>query len=128
MKNIPIESEPKRNNRFIVEFVGTTIESWTVTKTKRPTYNLDGGWEDLKFELLDPIGPSTSKAIFNDIIKKDKKNCVVKIFMLDPTGVVVETWTLYGDYISIDFGKIDYSINDISTIIIIFNIKRCKLD
>jgi hypothetical protein len=127
MKNKTIGAEPKKDNRFIVEFKGTTIEPWTVTKADRPTYTLDTGWDDMSFELIDLIGPSTSKKIFDEIVEKNMRDCSISLRMLDPVGETVETWTLSGDYISVDFGAGDYGKDEISKIKINFKIKNCML-
>jgi len=126
-KNDPIGLEPKRENRFIVEFVGTEIEAYSLCKTQRPVYNLEGGWEDMTFELLDLIGPSTSKQVYDGIIAKSKKDCDVIIKMLDPTGVEVEKWFIIGDYTSVDFGVLDYSSDALSKIKITLKVKKCML-
>jgi len=128
MKNKTIGAEPKKDNRFVVEFAGTTIEPWTVTKADRPTYTLDTGWEDMSFELIDLIGPSTSKKVFDEIVGKDMKDCTIVLKMLDPVGVTVETWKLTGDYKSVDFGAGDYGKDEISRIKIKFGINRCYLE
>ena len=88
--NHSIGLEPKKENRFIVEFVGTEIEPYSVQKAQRPVYNAEGGWEDMTFELLDLIGPSTSLKVYEGIISKNKKDCNILIKMLDPVGVEVE--------------------------------------
>lgn len=128
MKNKTIGAEPKKDNRFVVEFAGTTIELWTVTKADRPTYTLEGGWDDISFELIDLISPSTSKKVFDEIIGKDMRDCTIFLKMLDPTGVTVETWKLVGDYLSVDFGAGDYYKDEISKINIKFRINRCYLE
>jgi hypothetical protein len=127
MKNKTIGAEPKKDNRFIVEFKGTTIEPWTVTKSDRPTYTLDTGWDDMSFELIDLIGPSTSKKVFDEIVEKNMRNCSISLRMLDPVGETVETWMLYGDYIRVDFGAGDYGKDEISKIKIDFKISKCVL-
>jgi len=127
MKNKAISAEPKKDNRFVVEFAGTSIEPWTVTKADRPTYTLNEGWEDLKFELIDIIGPSTSRKVFEDIIGKDMKGCNIFMKMLDPVGEEIEKWSLTGDYVKIDFGAGDYAKDEISKIKITFKIISCTL-
>ena len=127
MKNKTIGAEPKKDNRFIVEFAGTTIDPWTVTKADRPTYILSEGWEDISFELIDIIGPSTSRKVFDDIVSKDMRDCSIIIKMLDPVGEEIEKWSLRGDYIKVDFGAGDYAKDEISKIKITFKIKNCVL-
>jgi hypothetical protein len=127
MKNKTIGAEPKKDNRFVVEFNGTTIEPWTVTKADRPTYTLDNGWDNISFELIDLIGPSTSKKVFDEIVEKNMRDCSISLRMLDPVGETVETWMLSGDYISVDFGAGDYGKNEISKIKIDFKINKCML-
>ncbi len=122
-----VELEPKRPNRFIVELVGTNLDSWAITEASRPTYTLEGGWEDIKIKVLDPIGPSSSMSIYSGIIEKGLRNRDIKIKLLDPTGVVVETWEISGNYKSVDFGRLDYGKDEFIGIILIFEIKTCKL-
>ena len=123
-----IQLEPKRPNRFIVELVGTDLDSWAINETSRPIYTLDGGWEDITMEIMDPIGPSSSMAIYEGIIKKGLRNRDIKIKLLDPTGAEIEIWAISGDYKVIDFGTLSYSSDDLVTIKIVFKIKSCRLE
>lgn len=123
-----IQIEPKRPNRFIVELIGTNLESWAINKISRPVYTIDKGWEDITIEILDPIGPSSSRAIYDGIIGKGLRNRELKIKLLESTGAEIEVWKIGGDYNNIDFGKLDYSVDDILNIKIVFNIKSCMLE
>jgi hypothetical protein len=50
----------------------------------------------------------------------------IELEMLDPTGVVVEKWILQGTFITnLDFGELDYSRDEISTITCNLRMDRC---
>jgi hypothetical protein len=125
--NKKIHPEPKKNNRFIVNLLGTEIEPWTVQKADRPTYSLENGWENMEIELVDIISPSTSKRVYDGIISKDMENRLITMKMLDPVGVEIEKWNLTVDYLKVDFGKGDYAKDEVSKIKIVFSIKNCIL-
>jgi hypothetical protein len=122
-----IELEPKRPNRFIVELIGTDVQSWAIYEARRPVYTLEDGWQDIEIELLDPIGPSTSQAIYNGIINKGLRNREIQIKLLDPTGIEVEKWEIKGDYKVINFGELSYSSDELMKIKITFKVLSCKL-
>lgn len=84
-KPVPMEQEPKRNNRFVVEFpTEFGIESFLVQSVTRPkltisqveipymntSYNIAGkhSWEDFTITLIDVIGPSTTQGVMNMIM------------------------------------------------------------
>ena len=124
--------EPKRQNRFIIEFPKEFgIQEWLVNVASRPKYKLgmyglNGRWEDMTITFKDPIGPSSTKSLYNLIMVVEELKKVTlpslplfiyKILMLDPTGVVVETWDIaVQDIISVEFGQdLDYSSDEMQT-------------
>ena len=61
---IPKPWEPKKNNRFLVNFTeGFGIEVWTINSISKPKY-IDGKWGNMLITFRDPIGPSVSEALF----------------------------------------------------------------
>ncbi len=131
-KAFHIDYEIKKNNKFVVEFDDSEIKQWVVKKVKRPAYNFDTwSWDDIEFELNDPIGPSASRMVFNGLIynknHKTKNTSKITINMFDPIGEIIESWVLEGKYISVEFSDLDYLDNEQSTIKINFKIISCKL-
>jgi len=134
--------EPKRTHRYSVEF--PELRPFVVQKIDKPKIN-GGKWGDMEMELLDPIGPSTSQIVFgltnpkNYEIKFDKRSLFEKILRkplftfkvkgLDPTGHVVEEWTIAVKRIkSIDFGTYDYAMDGISKIHLVIVPQYCTLN
>lgn len=140
--NMPINYEPKKQNRFIFSFPSNMgIQSWFVVSSKRPTITIDEveipflntstwvagrfRWDAIDITLRDPIGPSASQAIMEWVrlhaesvtgrmgyAAGYKKN--VTLEMLDPTGVVIERWKLVNTMLtSSDFGTLDYNSGDL---------------
>lgn len=94
-KPVPLEGEPKRNNRFIVEFpTELGIESFLVQSVTRPkikinsvevpymntTFNVSGKyvWENIEIAFIDVFGPNTTQQIMNMVLhcKKQKANFI----------------------------------------------------
>lgn len=162
---VPIEQEPKRNNRFVVEFPEEFgIESYVVQSITRPklninqveipymntTYNTPGKyfWEDFEITFIDIIGPSTTRGIMNMIAycQKQKayflkrelegeeslKSKVLFTFQLkslNPVGEEIEQWTIeVQELMYVDFGRNDYSDDNMQTIIIKLKPGKCILN
>jgi len=154
---VPIEQEPKRKNRFVLEFpTELGIESYLVQTSGKPSLNINkteipymntstfvagrSVWQTLEVKFIDVIGPSTTQKImewvrlhFESATGRMgyaigyKKNLVLKA--LDPTGVEVEKWTLIGCQIeSAAFDDYDYGADDVSTVTITIQPDRCILD
>jgi hypothetical protein len=52
----------------------------------------------------------------------------IDLEMLDPTGVVVEKWILYGTFLtSVDFGALGYSTDALADITASLRMDRCVL-
>lgn len=154
---VPIEQEPKRKNRFVLEFpTELGIESFLVQTSGKPKLSINeveieymnssnwvagrAVWDAIDVSFIDVIGPSTTQKIMEWIrlhfepstgrmgyAVGYKKNLVLKA--LDPVGVEVEKWTLVGCMVTnADFDDYDYSADDISTVNITIRPDRCLLD
>ncbi len=124
---IPVLVEPKRKNRWTVNFPEHFgIEPFVFQKTQRPHVSIVPkkflgfkignrlDWGRITFEILDPIGPSTSDKLANIIENHINEEFDYTLEMLDPTGAVVEKWLISGCKIeAISFGALDYSNDDI---------------
>lgn len=106
--------EPKKYNRWLVtlpkEF---NISRWVIQATQRPTVIFETeNIKPIKLKFFDPLRPSTTQALWelytNHDLHQDGFDYTLE--MLDPTGVVVESWTIIGcKILEIDFGELDYS-------------------
>lgn len=130
----PTWCEPKKNNRFLVEFPEEfDIKSWSIEKINKPKYT-DDKWENIRVDFIDPIGPSTSQRLFEivNFLKKnnggDKNLFEVNIKSLDQKGVVVEEWVIYVEkVIAINFGDLEYSSYEIQKPFLILKPLYCIL-
>ena len=156
LMKMPIPYEPKRQNRFILRFPSSLgINEWFVESTSRPhimigateiqflnTSTYVAGrftWQTINVTFRDPIGPSASQALMEWVrlhaesvtgrmgyaagYKKD-----VDLEMLDPTGVVVEKWILYGTFLTdVNFNQLSYSQDALATITATLRMDRCVL-
>lgn len=103
--------EPKRKFRWILEF--NEIDSYLVQTAERPKY-VDGKPTGvITVSLYDPVIPNGAWAVMKWIEKGlketvEKDNLVIKL--LDPVGVVIETWIYKNVKLhAVDFGNLDYS-------------------
>jgi hypothetical protein len=157
LRGIPFEYEPKRVNRFFVEFPDELgIEVWKVQKIKRPSKKINSvpipfvnetnyvagkyTWDEMTITFLDPIGPSTSQQVMEWVrlhaesltgrmgyAAGYKKNLLLKA--LDPTGIEVEKWFLEQCMVTgVDFGDNDYTSDDLSNVVVTFQPWRCILN
>lgn len=157
IRGIPIDYEPKRENRFFAEFPDELgIEVWKIQTLKRPSLSINSveipfinetnyvagryRWETMDITFLDTIGPSTSQQLMEWVRLHAesltgrmgyscgyKKNILLKA--LDPTGVEVEKWTLEQCQITnIDFGNNDMSSDEIQNITLTIQPWRCILN
>ena len=156
LMKMPVPYEPKRVNRFIVRFPSSLgINEWYITSAARPSAKINSvaipflntstyvagrfEWEEIRVTFKDPIGPSASQALMEWFrlhaesvtgrmgyaagYKKD-----IELEMLDPTGVVVEKWILYGTFLSsVDFGSLGYSTDALADISASLRMDRCVL-
>ena len=122
------DHEPKRKNRFLVHFPDELgIAPWCVSKTQRPSVKIKEKkflgirmgvtteWEKISFEFIDPISPSVAEKLA-DLMENGLVDVFTyKLEMLDPTGVVVETWIIEDCEIeAISLGTLDYGLDDIA--------------
>lgn len=152
----PVEQEPKRKNRFWLEFpTELGIQSYNVQTSGKPKVTISAvempyqntsqfvsgryKFETIDIEFIDVVGPSTTQILYDylqigtefstGIMNYSigmKKNFVLKA--LDPAGVEVETWTLIGCIItSADFDSFDYGSDDVTKIKITVQPDRCLL-
>ena len=156
LMKMPIPYEPKRENRWILRFPSSLgINEWYVETTSRPKLTINSTeiqflntstyvagrftWGELPVTFRDPIGPSASQAVMEWIrlcaesvtgrmgyaagYKKD-----IDLEMLDPTGVVVEKWILYGTFLTdVNFGALSYSQDALADITASLRMDRCVL-
>lgn len=157
LRPVPIDLEPKRKNRWYIEFpVDLDIAEWAVQTAGRPkmevgeteidfmntkTYIAGKAiWQPIDIEFIDVIGPSTGQKIMDWIRQciefstgrmgyavSYKKNLVLK--MLDPAGQTVEKWTLEGAFITnADFGDLDMADDGLATIRVTIRFDRAIMN
>jgi hypothetical protein len=154
---IPINFEPKRNNRFYLEFpTEIGIEVWKVSEVTRPSMEINSTeipymnesnyvagrykWNEIDITLLDPIAPSTSTQVMEWVRLHAesltgrmgyaigyKKDLILKA--LDPTGVEIEKWLLEQCMITkVDFGSNKQDDDELQTVKITVQPYRCILN
>lgn len=106
--------EPKKQNRFLVQFPEELgkIHGFCVSSISRPTWSPKNGWGEFKIKMHDLIAPSISKQVFEAIenYKSLDDKCIeFSVQVLDPTGVIIDSWTINGEISFIDFGEMNYS-------------------
>jgi hypothetical protein len=156
LMKMPIPYEPKRQNRFIVRFPSSLgINEWFVETAARPSIKIASvpipflntetyvagkfAWDPISVKFRDPIGPSAAQALMEWVrlhaesvtgrmgyaagYKKD-----IDLEMLDPTGVVVEKWILYGTFLTdVNFGQLSYGSDTLADITASLRMDRCVL-
>jgi len=156
LMKMPLPYEPKRQNRFILRFPSSLgINEWFVESTVRPHIQIKDveipflntstfvagrfNWQSMQVVFRDPIGPSAAQALMEWVrlhaesvtgrmgyaagYKKD-----IDLEMLDPTGVVVEKWILYGTFLTdVNFNTLNYSQDGLATINATLRPDRCVL-
>ena len=156
LMKMPIPYEPKRQNRFILRFPSSLgINEWFVETAARPHITIAAteipflntstyvagrfNWQTINVTFRDPIGPSAAQALMEWVrlhaesvtgrmgyaagYKKD-----IDLEMLDPTGVVVEKWIMYGTFLTdVNFNALSYSQDALATISATLRMDRCVL-
>jgi len=153
---VPVEQEPKRKNRFTLEFpTELGIDSYLVQTSGKPKIEINNveiqymntstfvagryKWGTLDIEFIDVIGPSTTQKVMEWVRLHAesatgrmgyaigyKKNLVLKA--LDPVGIEVEKWTMVGCFITnAEFDDYDYGADDLSKVKITIQPDRCLL-
>lgn len=157
LRPVPVDIEPKRQNRWVVEFpADLEFAEWMVQTASRPTVNINeteipfmnvstyvagrSTWDTLGITFIDPIGPSATQKVIQWVRQciehstgrmgyatNYKKNFVLK--MLDPAGETVEKWLIEGAFItSANFGSLDYSADDLANVEITVRFDRAILE
>lgn len=156
LMKMPFPYEPKRKNRFILRFPSELgINEWFVETTSRPKITIKSTeipflntkryvagiyeWNTIGVTLRDPIGPSAAQAMMEWVrlhaesvtgrmgyaagYKKD-----IELEMLDPTGVVIEKWSLIQCFLTdVDFGSLGYSDDALAGITLTLRPDYCVL-
>ena len=156
LMKMPFPYEPKRKNRFILRFPSELgINEWFVETASRPKITIKSteipflntkryvagiyDWGEISVKLRDPIGPSAAQAMMEWVrlhaesvtgrmgyaagYKKD-----IELEMLDPTGVVIEKWSLIQCFLtSVDFGSVGYSDDALADITLNLRPDYCVL-
>ena len=104
-EKMPLPYEPKRNNRWLITFPSEYgIQQWWLASASRPSYQIKRYsifgktlwtkrvYDDLVLVFNDPIGPSASRAIYKMIEVNKPMDIILEL--LDPTGVVIEKWSI----------------------------------
>jgi hypothetical protein len=157
LRPVPIDIEPKRENRWVLEFpADLEFSEWMVQTASRPTVNVNpveipfmntstfvagrSTWGTIAVTFIDPIGPSATQKVIQWIRQciehstgrmgyatNYKKNIVLK--MLDPAGETVEKWLIEGAFISdANFGSLDYNSDSLAGVSITLRPDRCILE
>jgi hypothetical protein len=156
LMKMPFPYEPKKKNRFILRFPSELgINEWFVETTNRPKITIGSidipflntkryvagkyEWGTIGVTLRDPIGPSAAQAMMEWVrlhaesvtgrmgyaagYKKD-----IELEMLDPTGVVIEKWSLIQCFLTdVDFGSLGYSDDALANITLTLRPDYCVL-
>jgi hypothetical protein len=139
-KKLPFEEqglpyEPKRNNRFTIEFPeNINIPKYVLKSATKPHFN-GSWWSPIEIELYDPIGPSTSQVIHeliqyqsNDDLCDDEPFFQIHLNSLDPAGEVIEKWEIDVAYIDeVNFGELNYESATPTIIKMKLAIAKCVL-
>ena len=145
LMKMPVPYEPKRKNRFIMKFPSDLgIAEWIISSTARPSITINEveipflntktfvagqfQWETIDVTFRDPIAPSSSQALM-EWVRLHAESVTgrmgyaagykkkVDLFMLDPTGAIVENWELRGTFLTnVNFGDLDYSGDDLADV------------
>lgn len=131
LKSMPETYEPKKTNRWVVDFPEDfKIESWVVRNITPLRYDsVVRKWDDLIITLFDPIVKSTSKSLMDLIGRGDYHHFKLGLRMLDPTGSDVEVYEMKGCKIkTFDFGETDYEIGEPKMITLTIPFKSCSIN
>jgi hypothetical protein len=135
-----IGAEPRRENRFIVDFpFDFNIPSYAVQTITKPTLtfaNNEYCWENIEIELIDAIGPSATQGLMNMIeycqnydIARVENQPLFSFFLsdLDPTGVNIGTWIVdVKELVLVNFGKNNYLSDELQKCRVILKPYRCR--
>ena len=114
-----ISFEPMRQNRFIVEFSEELNIVPYVVKSINGLRYVDGQWQNIEIEFYSEVENDLNRTLFNLIDSADLVNNIsinFKIGQLDPTGILVDSWHIRGYITSVDWGRLDYGSNELSSV------------
>jgi hypothetical protein len=126
---VPIEYEPMRRNRFVVNFPDQMeIPTYLIGEIERPRvvvnsvdvgngYMIPGQhrWEPIIVKFVEIIGQNITNKLIDHYVGATIFD--LHIQMLDPTGVTVETWSLMGCVIiNLDHDPLTYNDNDVANL------------
>ena len=123
--------EPKRKNRFVVEFPESfKLAPYFVQEVQRPKYIVDKGWSNIVIKFVDTVTQPISEGFFDLIQNKLVENSFeIVIKLLDPVGDVIEKWIIGNcKIILLDFGDISYKEEDIIMPTLTIKPKYCYLE
>jgi hypothetical protein len=157
LMQMPVPYEPKRQNRFIMRWVDTSlgINEWYVESTSRPKITIKSTeipflntktyvagqfeWGEISVTFRDPIGPSAAQALM-EWVRLHAESVTgrmgyaagykkdINLEMLDPTGVVIEKWLLQNCFLTgVDFQSLDYGQDGLAKIQATLRPDRCIL-
>jgi hypothetical protein len=152
----PAPYEIKRKNRWLITFPASLgIQQWWLMSASRPKITQNEvelpflntstwvlgrfTWDAIDVVFRDPIGPSAAQAIM-EWVRLGSESITgrqgyasgykqsVQLEMLDPTGVVVESWLLDGTMITnVGFGDLSMSDDGVAEITATLRADRCIL-
>jgi len=145
LMKMPLPYEPKKKNRWLITFPSDLgIQQWWLSTASRPSITQNEveiqflntstwvlgrfTWETIDVVFRDPIGPSATQAIM-EWVRLHSESITgrqgyaagykrqVDLEMLDPTGVVIEKWTLDGTMLTnVGFGDLDMGDDSIAEV------------
>ena len=147
--------EPKRQNRFLFQFLDDTLPAYIARSASRPSFTQETitidylnskrylagkfEWNTMTIGLHDPIAPSAAQRVMEwarlaheTISGRDgyaafyKKN--FQLISLDPVGAPVELWEIRGAFVTdASFGDLDMASGEVQTIDLTIRMDECIL-
>jgi len=126
---VPIQYEPMRRNRFVVNFPDQMeIPTYLIREIERPRVvvnSVDDGngymipgqhrWEPIIVKFVEIIGQNITNKLIDHYVNNTRFDLYIE--MLDPTGVTVETWSLMGCVIiDLNHDILTYNDDDVANL------------
>lgn len=111
---IPVEFEPKRTYRFVIEFPKSMeIEPFAINGMSKLQYNFQSEeWDDVEIEIYDVVGQNNSQKITESLVNGRLKKFNFKLLCLDPVGIEFERFKIHSTLISANLGTYIYDNSD----------------
>jgi hypothetical protein len=110
----PIMIEPIRQNLWKLSFPDDfDLPEYCAAKVSAIKYSNTSGWKKIIITLHDLIGVKATKKLTENLMHIPIK---VTLEKLDATGVCVEKIEIFSKSIDIDFGRFDYTSDDLAKI------------